>query len=319
MMNTSTRGTRLPTMLQDIIRNKYNTGKSVSTIALELGLDDRTVKKYCTNHVPPTLGRPTTNTSHTLIRFVELLHLLDPTLYLWELQNLIQTHCGVSVSTSYLCRIRKHVLKLTKRRLTLVAQRRSTERVQLLRKSFRQTIKCFLLQQLVFVDETHVDRRDLCRRYGYIREGTEIEIHQHHLNRESYSVIMGMTKNMMLKPYIKNTYHSGVDSADFLAFLQSNRSMLRVYHVVVLDNAKIHRTQDIVDWLEANSISYLFLPPYSPDYNAIELVFALLKGKMKRYTYQNGTIENIIRQCLSQITSDHLAGFVRHVSRRYDK
>ncbi len=27
------------------------------------------------------------------------------TLYLWELQNLIQTHCGVSVSTSYLCSV----------------------------------------------------------------------------------------------------------------------------------------------------------------------------------------------------------------------
>ncbi len=69
--------TRLPTALQDIIQNKYNTGKSVRTIALELGLDDRTVKKYCTNHVSPTLGTPIhlTLSSVSLYSFIYLIPL----------------------------------------------------------------------------------------------------------------------------------------------------------------------------------------------------------------------------------------------------
>ncbi len=45
---------------------------------MELGLDDRAEKNIVQTNVPPTLGRPATNTSHTLILFFELLHLLDP-------------------------------------------------------------------------------------------------------------------------------------------------------------------------------------------------------------------------------------------------
>ncbi len=66
----------------------------------------------------------------------------------------------------------------------------------------------------------------------------------------------------------------------FLPFLVSIMAMRRCYHVIVLDNAKIYRTETIVKWLETNCITYIILPPYSPDYNAIEWVFALLKGKL---------------------------------------
>jgi len=47
----------------------------------------------------------------------------------------------------------------------------------------------------------------------------------------------------------------------------------------VMDNASIHRFDDVVDAICSIGALVRFLPPYSPDYNAIEFVF----GEVKQY------------------------------------
>ena len=41
-------------------------------------------------------------------------------------------------------------------------------------------------------------------------------------------------------------------------------------HLVIMDNAPIHKTQRTRELIEASGAELLFLPPYSPDYNPIE-------------------------------------------------
>jgi hypothetical protein len=53
--------------------------------------------------------------------------------------------------------------------------------------------------------------------------------------------------------------------------------------VVVLDNATIHHDARIVDLIEGAGATCLYLSPYSPDYNPIELVFGWVKAHMKRH------------------------------------
>ena len=43
--------------------------------------------------------------------------------------------------------------------------------------------------------------------------------------------------------------------------------------VAVMDNCSIHHTELVMDLLKEAGIVVIFLPPYSPDYNPIELVF----------------------------------------------
>ncbi len=51
--------------------------------------------------------------------------------------------------------------------------------------------------------------------------------------------------------------------------------------VLVLDNARIHHGQSLKDAVEAAGHSLLYLPPYSPDFNPIELVWSWIKGKVR--------------------------------------
>lgn len=52
--------------------------------------------------------------------------------------------------------------------------------------------------------------------------------------------------------------------------------------VVILDNLSSHKSERANAILKARGAWFLFLPPYSPDLNPIEMVFAKLKAHLRR-------------------------------------
>ena len=52
--------------------------------------------------------------------------------------------------------------------------------------------------------------------------------------------------------------------------------------IVVADNLPAHKVAGIRDCLEDAGMRLLYLPPYSPDFNPIEQVFAKLKKLRRR-------------------------------------
>ena len=49
------------------------------------------------------------------------------------------------------------------------------------------------------------------------------------------------------------------------------------YSVFILDNASIHKGNYLRNICENKGVRLEFLPPYSPDFNPIELTFSMLK------------------------------------------
>src|SRR3954469_22601522 len=60
-------------------------------------------------------------------------------------------------------------------------------------------------------------------------------------------------------------------------------SYLAEQSVLVLDNARIHHDEDLINYIEAFGGRVKFLPPYSPDFNPIESSFSVIKSFLKRY------------------------------------
>ena len=56
------------------------------------------------------------------------------------------------------------------------------------------------------------------------------------------------------------------------------------YHVLLMDNASIHRSPTIAQLCGDFGIQLEYLPPYSPDYNLIEKSFKVLKSWMKKHS-----------------------------------
>ncbi len=52
--------------------------------------------------------------------------------------------------------------------------------------------------------------------------------------------------------------------------------------VVVMDNLGSHKGQRVRELIERAGATLLFLPPYSPDFNPIEMAFAKIKALLKK-------------------------------------
>ena len=87
----------------------------------------------------------------------------------------------------------------------------------------------------------------------------------------------------------------GCKSADFNEWLADVVCPhLTANHVLILDNAMLHKTSQTRQLVEETGAILLFLPPYSADYNPIEHDFANIKRK--REYYPDSTLEDIIQE-----------------------
>ena len=77
---------------------------------------------------------------------------------------------------------------------------------------------------------------------------------------------------------------------------------LKLGDIVVMDNLASHKVAGIREAIEATGASLLYLPPYSPDLNPIEQVFAKIKALLRKAKARTldaliDAVANAIRQC----------------------
>jgi len=73
--------------------------------------------------------------------------------------------------------------------------------------------------------------------------------------------------------------------------------------VIVLDNASFHKRKDILAKIEAEmpNIILEFLPPYSPDYNLIELVWHSAKEYIAHRLFESvAQLEELLNKLLNE-------------------
>ena len=81
--------------------------------------------------------------------------------------------------------------------------------------------------------------------------------------------------------------------------------------VVVMDNCSIHHLHDIIRLINSIGVLVVFLPPYSPDLNPIELCFSKVKYFLKEHEAiaQCGDIKQIIIAAFASVTSSDCHGW----------
>ncbi len=128
-----------------------------------------------------------------------------------------------------------------------------------------------------------------------------------HVTRSSFSLVMAISRNGVLFHIIKDTRKEGINSTFFQRFLCDLTISLPFGAILVMDNARIHHTQEIKETM----MPLVYLPPYSPDYNPIELVFGWIKRWTK--TKERVTdIQGVINEAICNISVDIINAFIDH-------
>ena len=84
----------------------------------------------------------------------------------------------------------------------------------------------------------------------------------------------------------------------FLAYVQQQLApTLQPGDIVILDNLSSHKRAGVREAIEAVGAKLVYLPPYSPDFNPIELAFAKLKSLLR--TAASRTVEDLERTIAS--------------------
>jgi len=130
----------------------------------------------------------------------------------------------------------------------------------------------------VFIDETWATTT-MARRYGRARRGARVVAAVPHGHWKTTTFLAARRHNGMTAPCV---FEGAINGARFLAYVeQALVPTLRPGDVVVLDNLSAHKVAGVRAAIEAAGAELLYLPPYSPDLNPIELAFAKLKALLR--------------------------------------
>lgn len=83
--------------------------------------------------------------------------------------------------------------------------------------------------------------------------------------------------------------------------------------IVVMDNLSSHKVSGIVATIEAMGASVLFLPPYSPDFNPIELMWSKIKAILRKLKIRSiDLLDDAISFALDSVSLSDIAGWFKH-------
>ena len=83
--------------------------------------------------------------------------------------------------------------------------------------------------------------------------------------------------------------------------------------VVVLDNLVVHKQPEVRAAIEAAGAHLRFLPPYSPDFNPIELAFAKLKAFLRAARPRSfDQVTALVAAALALYTPTECRNYIRH-------
>ena len=84
----------------------------------------------------------------------------------------------------------------------------------------------------------------------------------------------------MTAPFV---YDGPMNGSVFLAYIsQVLAPTLKRGDIVIMDNLPAHKSTAVRQAIEAAGATLQFLPPYSPDFNPIEMAFAKLKALLRK-------------------------------------
>lgn len=109
-----------------------------------------------------------------------------------------------------------------------------------------------------------------------------------------------------------------IDTPTFRAYVEQVLvPTLRPGDVVVLDNLAVHKQPEVRTAIEAVGAQLRFLPPYSPDFNPIELAFAKLKALLRAARPRTfDQVCALVAAALDLYTPTECVNYVRHCGYR---
>jgi transposase len=159
------------------------------------------------------------------------------------------------------------------------------------------------VEKLIFVDETGIDCKTIYRRFGRAIKGTPVHKVRQFTGNRRWNVLSAISWNGIVSYTVtENT----TNTVDFNKFIGENvLPHVPAGSVIVMDNASFHNATELEALVELQGHKIIFLPPYSPDLNPIEISYSYaksyLKERVSKKYYSNTDMVNLIKEAFASM------------------
>jgi transposase len=164
--------------------------------------------------------------------------------------------------------------------------------------------------RLIFIDETWA-KTNMTRLRGRAPRGERLVDKTPHGHWKTTTLIaaLGMT-GMRCSTVVDGAVNGDV----FEAFVEQVLvGELRSGDVVIMDNLSSHKRQRVREMIEQAGARLVFLPPYSPDLNPIEMIFAKVKQLLRSLACRTrDALWKTMQSVLDQVTSIDALNCYKH-------
>jgi len=166
------------------------------------------------------------------------------------------------------------------------------------------------VDQLVFLDETGANTK-MARLYGWGPKSERVIDDVPHGHWKTSTFVSALRTTGLTAPTVLD---GPMDSEFFLAYVE--QQLVPTLHsgdVVVMDNLSSHKQVGVREAIESVGANLLFLPPYSPDLNPIELAYSKLKSLLR--THAERTVKDLwerLGKLVDEFTAEQCTNDFKH-------
>lgn len=165
-------------------------------------------------------------------------------------------------------------------------------------------------ERLVFIDETWATT-NMARRYGRAPKGKRLVCAVPHGHWKTSTFLAALRCDAITAPCVID---GAMDGETFLAYVEQFLvPVLRPGDIVTMDNLPSHKVAGVRELIEGAGAFLIYLPPYSPDLNPIELVSSKLKSLLRKAAKR--TVDDLwyqLGKSLRDFSPQQCRNFFRH-------
>jgi transposase len=151
----------------------------------------------------------------------------------------------------------------------------------------------------------------MTRLWGRARKGERLVAKVPHGRWKTTTFLAALRSTGLTAPLVVD---GAMNGAVFLSYVQQQLApTLSEGDIVIMDNLAAHKVKGVREAIAAVGARVVYLPPYSPDLNPIELVFAKFKALLRSAAER--TVEGLWQTCgqlLDRFPSTECLNYFRH-------
>ena len=221
------------------------------------------------------------------------------------LRELIE-ELNLPVCISALCRTVKNKLGFCfKKTLHGIEQKR--EDVKIASNIWRASQSEMDIGKLLFLDESGINT-GMTRLYGRGLSGERVIDYVPDVRFERTSILSSIRANGEMVPHV---FEGALNGELFKAYIsQCLAPNLHKGDIVIMDNLSSHKVKGVIDPIITAGARVIYLPPYSPDLNPIEMMWSKMKAYLRKVKARTKeSLETAIAEALSLVTTSDILGW----------